>query len=71
MTLPAGTPAQSLRPSTSPSADQRPEPSDIRELLHYLAANVDVARADGDHQKAETFRRFSTTVTALAAQATT
>jgi hypothetical protein len=43
-----------------------PSTADVRELLLFLAANADVAHADGEHAKVDTYRRFQATVQGLA-----
>lgn len=46
-----------------------PTEDDVRDLLAFLAANADVARADGEHKKVEIFSKYQATVRALAAHA--
>ncbi|ROR76103.1 hypothetical protein SAMN06295974_3749 [Plantibacter flavus] len=46
-----------------------PTPKEVRDLTIFLAANADVADADGDHVKAERFREMRLTVAGLAERA--
>lgn len=42
-----------------------PDATDVHDLLVFLAANADVARADGAHEKVQTFQRFQNAVRGL------
>lgn len=42
-----------------------PVARDVHDLLVFLAANADVARADGQHDKERTFQRYQDTVRGL------
>jgi len=47
-----------------------PSVADVRELSSFLAANADVATADGEHVKAAHYRQMIETVKALSDRAT-
>ncbi|MCY1718444.1 hypothetical protein OVA26_16030 [Microbacterium sp. SL62] len=53
--------------SVPTSPHNRVTHEDVRELLGYLAANADVARADDRPDKVATFTRFQATVKTLVA----
>lgn len=51
-------------PYLTPSTPM-PTAADVRDLLLFLAANADVARADGEHEKVLTFQRYLDAVRGL------
>lgn len=55
-------------PATIHAAPTAPSPQDVQELIEFLAANVDVSRIDGLHDKVERYAAFLGTVKALAGQ---
>jgi hypothetical protein len=55
-----------INPATRPM----PTPDEVQELLLFLAANHDVAQADGLREKAERFQTMLRTAKALAAKST-
>lgn len=50
----------------TPNTSATPSVSEVRQLKQYLAANIDVSRADGAEQKALLYEEMLDTVTALA-----
>lgn len=58
--------------TVAPVVPSPPEPSkdEVQDLLQFLAANADVARADGNTEKANRYRKLLDTVRSLAEHAT-